>query len=190
MSKIPFKKGYVGRAMTNDVAIGYRMGAGWPGDIVTAEGKRIEPVKNSVAAPVLLYGNGCLVDTATNSVRQMTGTDNNASASKLYGILVRPNPIQQQSASDLNAAFGPGVPPAGQPVDVMREGSIIVKCNTGTPTKDGAVYIWCTAAAGNDVPGQFRASASAGNTMLVSNARFNGPPDSNGYATLQIWQRD
>lgn len=190
MSKIPFKKGYVGRALTCDVAFTYRMGAGFPGDVNRAIASRIEPVRQHASTPVAKVGHACLVDTASNSVRAMASGDNNASATKIYGIAVRPYPTQQMSGTSLNAGFGVADLPATGVIDVMREGSIMVKCNTGTPTKDGAVYVWCAASAGNDVQGEFRASASAGNTMLVSNARFNGPADANGNAEIQIWQRD
>lgn len=174
------------RAKTRDVAFTYRMGAGFPGDVNKAVGSRIEPCKMDTTDPVDLYGHGCTVNTSANSVRKFKAAD--TSLVKLYGVVVRPYPTQQTTGG-MSASMGVGAPPTSGVVDVIREGSIIVKV-VGTPTKDGAAYLWVAASTGSHVQGSFETSASSGNTILLSNARFNGPPDADGYAELQLWQRD
>ena len=59
----------------------------------------------------------------------------------------------------------------------------------GTPTKRGPVYIWCSASGGGHVQGGFEAAFDADDTVLVSNAYFNGPPDANGITELRIWNQ-
>lgn len=177
-----------GRALTCDVAYGYRMGAGFPGDVNRGVSTRIEPVKNHASTPVPKTGQAAIVDTATNTIRKFAAGD--TAVTKVYGITTRDYPTQQQSASDLNAAFGQGTLQAGQICGVLREGAMMVKVNAGTPTKDGAVFLWVAADSGNHVQGEFETAASAGNTAAIANMRFNGPPDANGNVEVQIWQRD
>jgi hypothetical protein len=91
----------------------------------------------------------------------------------------------------MSSAFGVGAPPSNQPADILEEGAIMVKLANpaaGAATKDGAVFVWATASAGNDVQGGFRTAASAGNTFPVANARFNGPADANGVVELIVWK--
>jgi hypothetical protein len=172
------------RARTRDVAYTYRMGAGFPGDLVTGMPSVVEPAKVNVANPPQLFGGGVFVDTATNSVRQPLAAD--TGLTKLYGIVVRPFPYQQQSGG-MGASIGAGSPPTSGVIDVARSGQIMTKC-TGTPTKNGPVYMWVAASAGNNVQGMFAAANSAGNTILISNAAFDGPPDASGNVKIRLWE--
>lgn len=176
----------LGRHMTNDVAFQYRMGSGWPGDVGRGQSTRIEPCKQDVTNPIALYGHAAFVNTSANSVRGAGAGD--TALTDVYGVCVRPNPIQQQSAASLNASFGVGAPPATGVVDIIREGSITVKV-FGTPTKNGAAFLWVAASGSGHVQGAWEAAASGGNTAAIANARFNGPPDADGYCELQVWQR-
>jgi hypothetical protein len=160
------------------------MGAGYPGDLVTSMPSIVEPAKVNVTTPPLLYGGGVFVDTATNSVRQPAPGD--TGLTKLYGIMVRPYPYQQQSGG-MGATIGAATPPTSGVVDVCRAGLIMAKC-TGTPTKNGPVYMWVAATSGANVQGQFAAANSAGNTILLANAAFDGPPDSSGNVKVRIWE--
>lgn len=72
-----------------------------------------------------------------------------------------------------------------EPVSVFQRGCINVKCQKGSPSIDGAVYVRVTAS-GNYLVGGFEAEADGANTVALSNAQWNGPADSNGVAELRI----
>ena len=70
-------------------------------------------------------------------------------------------------------------------VSVFQRGCINVKCQKGSPTIDGTVYVR-VAASGSYVVGGFEAEADGTNTVALSNAQWNGPSDNNGVAGLRI----
>lgn len=71
------------------------------------------------------------------------------------------------------------------PVSVFQRGCINVKCQKGSPSIDGTVYVRVTAS-GNYVVGGFEAEADGANTVALSNAQWNGPADNHGVAELRI----
>ena len=73
----------------------------------------------------------------------------------------------------------------GEPVSVFQRGCINVKCQKGTPTVDGAVYVRVTAS-GDYPAGGFEAEADGASTMVLPNAQWNGPADNHGVAELRI----
>ena len=70
-------------------------------------------------------------------------------------------------------------------VSVFQRGCINVKCQKGSPSIDGTVYVR-VAASGNYIVGGFEAEADGANTVALSNAQWNGPADNNGVAELRI----
>ena len=72
-----------------------------------------------------------------------------------------------------------------EPVSVFQRGCINVKCQKGSPSIDGTVYVRVTTS-GNYLVGGFEAEADGANTVALSNAQWNGPADSNGVAELRI----
>ncbi len=174
-------------AKTRDVSFTYRMGAGFPGDVNRTHPVSILPAVNDTTNPVRLYGDPVIVNTSANTVRGLLVGD--TGVTRIYGVVSRPYPIQQTSGGP-NASFGVGVPPAGPSViDIVEDGFVMVRCNNFAatqPTKDGAVYIWIAASSGAQVQGGFSSVASVGNTIAITNARFNGPADSNGYCELRV----
>lgn len=171
------------RARTTDVSFQYRAPAGFAGDINRAHPFSVEPVPQNATNPVLLYGNAVIVDTSTNSGRQPLAGD--TAVTRIYGVAAREYPVQQTSGG-MAAGLGLGTPSTINPLSVLREGYIMVKVN-GTPTKDGVVYLWIAASTGSHVQGTFETTASSGNTIAISNAKFNGPGDSAGIAELICW---
>lgn len=176
------------RARTHDVAFTYRMGAGFPGDVNRTHPASILPGLMNTTTPVLLYGNPVLVDTVTNSIREVLVGD--TAVTTIAGVLVRPYPTQQTTGG-MSASIGAAVPPTSGVVDVLQDGFIMVRCNNFAaqqPTKAGAVFIWIAASTGAHVQGGFESVASSGNTIAITNARFNGPTDAAGVTELQVWQ--
>ena len=72
-----------------------------------------------------------------------------------------------------------------EPVSVFQRGCINVKCQKGTPTIDGTVYVRVTAS-GSYIVGGFEAEADGANTVALANAQWGGPADNNGVAELRI----
>ncbi len=176
------------RAVTHDVAFTYRMGAGFPGDVNRTHPASIEPCLTNTTNPPTAYGQPVLVDTATNTIRKFLSTD--TGVTKIYGVLVRPFPVQAGSSAGNYGAqgFGAAVPPLGVQVvqDVIRYGYVLVNV-VGTPTKNGPVYVWIAASSGAHVQGGFEA-ASSGSTVAITNAYFNGPPDASGVTELVVFE--
>src|SRR3954471_17671646 len=87
---------FVGRCQTNDsyTAFTYRMGAGFPGSVNRSHPASIEPSQMDPEAPALMYG-VAMVPSADNPgmIRQIGAGD--GALTKIYGVAVRPYPIQQ-----------------------------------------------------------------------------------------------
>lgn len=177
------------RASTRDISYGYRMPAGFPGDVNRTHPASILPglMTPTVANKIRLYGDPCLIDTTQNAYRGLLASD--TAVTKIDGILVRPYPTQQATGG-MSAAIGTAAPPDGPGViDVINEGFVMVRCNNFAaqqPTKGGAVFIWVTASSGAHVQGGFESVANGANTIPVSNCKWNGPTDSNGITEIQI----
>lgn len=175
------------RARTHDVAFGFRMGAGFPGDINRTHPFEAIADQMDPTVPVRLYGDPGLL-TATGLLRGFNIGD--TALTKLDGVLVRPYPTSQTTGG-MASTIGAATPPGGNSVvDRLRSGFIMVKCNNtaaGAPVKGAAVFVWCVASAGADVLGGFRAAASAGSTAAIANARWASGADANGFAELEVW---
>jgi hypothetical protein len=181
---------YVGRRSTRDVAFQFRMGAGFVGDVNRSHPMTIEPALIDANFPPLNYGVAVLADQAApNGVRQIQTTDNGITA--VYGITVRPFPLQQQAATNFGAvALGPGsqVPPTSGVIDILKGGYIMVKLGGAAAAFKGSpVFLYYGATAGAHIQGGFEAAAGANLLALdATGARiyFNGPADANGIVEL------
>lgn len=175
------------RMKTRDASFQFRMGAGFPGDVNRSHPASIEPCLIDASAPPSAYGQAVLVDATTQGVRPFTVGDTGVTA--LYGVTVRPYPVQQASAtSDFGAAsIGAATPPTSGVIDTCRLGYIIAKVPAGqTPVKGGAVYVWCAASSGSHIQGGFEASSTGGSTASLANATFNGSPDASGNVEIVV----
>lgn len=172
------------RFRTTDTAIPFRMGAGFPGDVNRGHPASIEPCQLDLAAPLSGYGLPVLVDAATNTVRPITAADQ--ALTEIWGVAVRPYPIQQATTTQNYGAapYGGAGVPVQQPIDILRGGYVFVTV-VGAPAKGGAVHIWAAASGGGHTLGGFETNASGGNTMDLSSAySYNSPPDTNGVCEL------
>jgi len=178
---------FVGRARTRDIAITYRMLAGFPGDVNRTHPASIEPVLIDATNPPTAYGQLVVVDATTEGVRPIGAGD--SALTDGYGITVRPWPQQQAAATNYGAApFGSVAPPASGIMDVLKQGYIMVVCNNAAanpPVKGQPVYVWYAASSGNHVQGGFEAAATSGSTFeLPSDVTWQGGVDANNVAEL------
>lgn len=176
-----------GRAYTRDVAFTYRMPAGFAGDVNRTHPASIEPVLWDITSPPTYYGQAVVVDAASHNVRACGVTDDSA-LTDIYGVAVRPYPIQQTTGG-MAAGFGNSIPPVNQPGDVLKSGYIMVPVsNLGVPVKGGGVWVWAKPNSGNHIQGGFEVANSAGNTFALplNSYSWNGGPDANGIAELIV----
>lgn len=178
------------RARTLDIAISYRMGAGFAGDVNRMHPASIVPRLMDAANPIRQFGDPATLG-AANSVRGFLATD--TALTRIRGVLVRPA-VAQINTGGMTQTIGGGTPPQGAaPVDIIEDGYVMVKCNNvgaGAPTLGGAVYIWIAASAGADVQGGFRAAAGGASAIgPIVNAEWASPPDANGIAELRTWRQ-
>lgn len=190
---------YAGRWRVRDVAITFRMQAGFLGDVTRTHPAGVEPALVSVTNPPTAYGQAMIVDGSdpNRGLRPLQSGDNALTA--VYGILVRPFPTQIPTAT---LAFGQAnfdsvtssTPPQSGAIDVLRQGYVMVQLDAAgkasPPVKNTAAFIWVAANSGNHVQNQFETSATGGSTVALSGAgsvgAFNGGPDSNGIVELMF----
>jgi hypothetical protein len=177
---------FVGRQRTLDVAFQFRMGAGFVGDVNRSHPAWIEPTLMDPTTPPLGYGVPVVVNPASQGVRPLVAGD--SALTDIYGITVRPYPQQGTQPVSVTATqpFGDQIPPANQPMDVLRSGYIMVRFSGSVaPGKGGRVFVWVAASAGSHVQGGFEAAATAGSTIaLDSKTTWNGGADAAGIAEL------
>lgn len=164
-------------------SIGISMNYGFPGtyartpdDIVTSRQLK----EGSAAVP---FG-ACLMTNTDNTYSPVDGT---FTASRFGGVALR---IVKQAVSytDQNeTAYN-----AGEMVSAINRGAVVVKCNSGTPTAGGKVYVRIKANASvvGGVVGGFEAAADGENTVELTNVQWtNGYVDANGVAEITILTR-
>jgi hypothetical protein len=155
------------RDATSPMVLTFRMPGLQPGGVTRTHPQWIEPCK---VAPgnLLLPGQAVRVSDAGDSVQAFAAAD--SAATSIYGVVVRAYPTQPFVLnSDMSQIAAPPV------VDILREGYIGVRC-AGVPKKFGEAFV-----VGAD--GTFSAVSGIG---PLSNAQFNGTPDSNGLAELVV----
>ena len=167
---------------TAQMAFQYRMPAGFAGDVNRTHPFSVEPCMQHPTTPATAFGQAVLVDTATNAVRPLVAAD--STATEIYGITVRPFPFQQAAAAgpygqQLFTDATP-VPGAGNTIDVLRWGYIMVQLNPAQtqPKKGGAVFVRAAATSGNNIQGGFESAAST-SASLSARYTYNGPGDAN-----------
>lgn len=178
---------YMGTSRTCDISFSYRMGAGFPGDVNRTHPVDIEACLIDPSAPPTLYGQAVVVDATSQGVRPLSAGD--TALTTIYGITVRPFPIQGQSSTNYGASnIGSATPPTSQPMDVCRSGYIMSTLSgTAAAVKGAPVYVWVAASSGSHIQGNFEAAATGGSTIQIdAKTTFNGPADANGIVEIAI----
>lgn len=145
----------------------YRCPAGIPGDVTRREAAIISAEIIDPDTPVTVFGSP--VTMVSGKIQPI-----NADSEVVYGFLVRPYPAQGTS----NEALATATPNTSLPGDVMRRGYMTVKCTTGTPTKNAAVYV-------NWDDGTLQ-TTQGGNEDLIPDCYFTGAGDTNGYVEISF----
>lgn len=174
----------------NSTEIKFRMDAGFAGDVNRTHPFSIEPALNDTVAPALLFGQAVVVNAAGNGVRRIGTADQSDAVSLMaWGFVVRPFPTQQATGG-MASAFGTGVPPAGV-LDVARLAYVMGVLNdvAAVPKKGDPVFIWAVATSGLHIQGGIEAVFSAGNTVKLANAVFNGSGDTKGNVEIIVGDR-
>lgn len=154
----------------------YRMPSGIPGAISRAQAPtNIEPNTILSTNPPTAYGVPVAVDASTGHVRPIGAGDTSA---LIYGFNVRPFPTQSGNT------LGVSTPPTSGETDVMTMGYMTVKCNYGTPAKNGTVYVRIAANGANTIIGGIEASSDTTYSVVVTGAHFTGAMDANGNAEI------
>lgn len=168
-------------------AFTFRAGAGFPGEVTRQENSIIEPCVLLSTAPPLLYGVPMVADASTGAIRPLVAGD--SALTSFYGVLVRPFPTSQASATNFGNTplGGAGVPPTSGPASLLVSGYIAVQVPVGSTAalKNGAVFIWVAATSGTHIQGGFETAATGGSTIAIAGTtHFNGPQDANGIIEL------
>jgi hypothetical protein len=153
----------------------FRMGAGSPGDVNRSHPVTIESCLIDASAPPTAYGQPVVVDATTQGVRPLVAGD--SGLSDIYGITVRPFPLQQNTATP---TFGSGTPPTSGVIDVLRSGYIMVQLNVTGAAKGGQVFIWVAATSGSHIQDQFEIATGGGSNTIslpIPATSFNGTED-------------
>jgi hypothetical protein len=176
---------------TRDIAIDFRMLAGFAGAVNRTHPANIEPVLIDQNAPPLYYGQGVVIDPTTQGVRPLVAAD--SGLSDVYGVTVRPFPISQTSGTlPLSATIGAATPPAAGLMDVLTFGYIMVpfNANGAAPVKGGPAYIWVAATAGVETQGLWTTSnfgtADTIQVGTVPRTTYQGGWDASNVGELRL----
>lgn len=164
-------------------AIGISMNYGFPGtyartpdDIVTSR----KLADDSVSVPF-----GLALQAKSDNTYTAVGAD--FTADKFGGVALR---VVKQAISydDQNeTAYN-----AGDLVNAINRGAVVVTCNNGTPVAGGPVYVRvkANASVADGIVGGFEAAADGTNSVKLTNVQWtNGYVDANGVAEITILTR-
>ena len=174
--------------MTSANSFQFRMGGALPGTVNRTHPADIEPNLADGTSPPTAFGL-LGVRSSTGTIRNVT-TGDTATSGLGYGVVVRPYPVQQPTASSnfAPATYNSGAPQAGVPLDLLVGGYIAVQVNSNpTGIVNGSpVYIWSAGASGAHVQGGFEGTNPSGNGFQLAGAYFRGPADSNGLTEIKL----
>jgi hypothetical protein len=156
----------------------FRMPAGFAGDLQRAEVATIETQLIDSATPPTAFG--VAVKLVAGKIQPINLAADTAAL--VYGINLRPYPIQGNGTDPL----GTSTPPTSGVVDVLKRGYVDVALGgTAAAAKGGTVYVRVAAAAAGKPLGGFEAAADGTNTIaLPANTYFTGPADAYGITEI------
>src|ERR1017187_6745416 len=183
---------FVGRHATMDadrMAFPFCMGNGSAGTVNRTHPVDIVPTPINGTTPPSI-GLGGVIDATAKNFRLVQAGD--TALTDLWGITVRPWPVQQGNSASPNfvgaVGFGGVQPVAAQfgVWDVLRSGYILVPV-VGAPGLGDTVYIWIAAASGAHIQGGFETTTPGGSGFTISGndkTNWNSGADSFGVAEM------
>lgn len=177
-------------------AIGISLGYGYPGSYARNSVKEVAARQVTVTDTLPIYfgdpvvlRTGSSTNSSYSSVAGFIASGGTFTAPLFGGIALREvksflNYLGTGNSAPTNAYYQPGYP-----ADVMKRGVISVKCNVGTPTAGGAVYVRTVLNGGipAGVVGGIEAAADGGNTVqLPSCVFYSGLMDANGVTEIEL----
>ncbi|NML34940.1 structural cement protein Gp24 [Paraburkholderia antibiotica] len=156
----------------------FRMPAGFAGDLQRAEVATIETQQIDSSAPPTVFG--VAVKLVSGKVQPINNSADTAAS--VYGINLRPYPIQTNGTD----ALGTSTPPTSGVTDVLKRGYVNVALGgVAAAAKGGTVYVRVANPASGKPLGGFEAASDTTNTIaLPSNTYFTGPADAYGVTEI------
>ena len=165
--------------------IGVKLPLGYVGTVSTSADNIIQAriAKDAIkfGEPVVLLGTN-----EYQSVKEYISDSETFTAAKFAGVAVREvvqaNQFDPQSNPDyLDKSVA----------DVLTRGQCTVKCNAGTPTAGGTVYVRVAVGTDTTLPvGGFEAAADSTNTVALTNVEWTTGNVSDGIAEITIKTRN
>ena len=147
--------------------------AGYPGAITRSIDNIIEAKKN-VDTAAIAFGAPVIHHATQNGVTNWAST---ATADKLVGFAVRSASKTPETYGSNTASYA-----AGDLVDVIKRGNVIVPVASGSPKVGGKVHIV-------KATGEITATASESTTLELTNCKFHSTKDANNLAEITITER-
>lgn len=168
-------------------AISYVLPAGAPGTITRMHPDSVWPSLIDGTSPPLYYGEGVVIDPTTQGVRPLAAGD--TALTDVYGITVRPFPLQQTSGG-MSASNNSATPPAFGIIDVLTFGGILIQFNASgsAPVKGAQPYAWIAATSGAHTQGLWE-TASSGSTIAIGTpprTNYQGGWDANNVGEIDF----
>lgn len=168
-------------------AITFQLPSGAPGTVTRLHPDSIWPSLIDGSAPPLYYGQGVVIDATTEGVRPLAAGD--TGLTDVYGITVRPYPLQQTSGG-MSASNNSATPPAFGIIDVLTIGGILIQFNNSgsAPVKGAQPYIWIAATSGAHTQALWE-TASSGSTIVIGTpprTTYQGGWDANNVGEINF----
>ena len=165
--------------------IGVKLPLGYAGTVSTSADNIIQA---RIAKDAIKFGEPVVL-LATNeyqSVKEYIADSETFTAAKFAGVacrgVVQANQFDPQSNPDYVD---------GGVADVLTRGQMTVKCNAGTPTAGGTVYVRVAVGSDATLPvGGFEAAADSTNTVALTNVEWTTGEIANGIAEITIKTRN
>ena len=156
----------------------FRMPAGFAGDLQRAEVATIETQQINTSAPPTVYG--VAVKLVSGTIQPINNSADTAAL--VYGINLRPYPIQGNGTDPL----GTSTPPVSGVTDILKRGYVNVSLGgTTAAAKGGLVYVRVANPASGKPLGGFEAASDTTNTVVLpANTYFTGPADAYGICEI------
>ncbi len=163
-------------------AIGKTLDIGYAGTVSRSQDCIISNRAVNKESNEIVFGQAVVLE-GDNTVRKIKTGD---TADKFFGIAIR----EVKQTTDYISSSGSYLP--SSPCEILERGTVVVKCNNGTPKAGGKVYVRIdiNESVQKGVVGEFEAVEDTDKTVELSNVVFTtGKVDTNGNVEITILTR-